>query len=122
MWSEIAREIWHVGNRPIYVILLLGSEEEWQLYNIYARDSGLKGVDVVVECAPLPDNEIIVHMPGMTMEEIIVDPIAVEVPRQEEWQCVVTHRVSLGSELAKMNSKSLNLALVRDEFDGDTFD
>jgi hypothetical protein len=29
--------------------------------------------------------------------------------------------VSLGSELAKMNSESLNLALVRDEFDADTF-
>jgi hypothetical protein len=30
--------------------------------------------------------------------------------------------VSLGSELAKTNSESLNLALVSDEFDADTFD
>jgi hypothetical protein len=40
---------------------------------------------------------------------------------QEECQDV-THMVSLGSKLAKMNSESLNLALVRDEFDIDIFD
>jgi hypothetical protein len=45
----------------------------------------------------------------------------VEVPSQEKYQGV-THMVSLGSELAKMNSESLNLVLVSDEFDADTFD
>jgi hypothetical protein len=30
--------------------------------------------------------------------------------------------VCLGSELAKANSEALSLALVRDEFDADTFD
>jgi hypothetical protein len=34
----------------------------------------------------------------------------------------VTHRVSLASELAKTNSKVLNLAVVIDEFDANTFD
>jgi hypothetical protein len=33
-----------------------------------------------------------------------------------------THRVSLGSELAKINSEALNLAVVTDEFDDETFD
>jgi hypothetical protein len=60
-------------------------------------------------------------MTSMTTEEIIVDPIVVDVPRQEECQSI-THRVSLGSELAKTNSESLNLALIRDEFDINTFD
>jgi hypothetical protein len=45
----------------------------------------------------------------------------VEQPSQEEWQGL-THRISLGSELVKMNSESLNLALVTDEFDADTLD
>jgi hypothetical protein len=45
----------------------------------------------------------------------------VEQSSQEKWQGV-THRVSLGSELVKMNSESLNLALVTDEFDADTLD
>jgi hypothetical protein len=33
-----------------------------------------------------------------------------------------THRVGLGSELAKINSEALNLAVVTDEFDNETFD
>jgi hypothetical protein len=33
-----------------------------------------------------------------------------------------THRVSLGSELAKTNSEALNLAMVTDEFDDEIFD
>jgi hypothetical protein len=33
-----------------------------------------------------------------------------------------THRVSLGSKLAKTNSEPLNLAVVTDEFDDETFD
>jgi hypothetical protein len=33
-----------------------------------------------------------------------------------------THRVSLGSELAKTNSEALNLAIVTDEFDDEIFD
>jgi hypothetical protein len=40
----------------------------------------------------------------------------VEQLSQEEWQGI-THRVSLGSELAKTNSESLKFALVTDEFD-----
>jgi hypothetical protein len=86
-----------------------------------AIDSGLKGAEVVVECAPLPGGEITVHGMGITTKKIIVDPIDVEVPSQDECRGV-THRVSLGSELAKTNSESLNLALVTDEFDVDTFD
>jgi hypothetical protein len=62
-----------------------------------------------------------VHGTGITTEDIIVGPIVIEVPSQEECQGL-THRVSLCSELVKINSESLNLALVRDEFDADTFD
>jgi hypothetical protein len=40
----------------------------------------------------------------VTTEDTIADPIAVEQPSQEEWQGV-THRVSLASELAKINSE-----------------
>jgi hypothetical protein len=40
---------------------------------------------------------------------------------QEEWQGA-THRVSLGSELAKTNSEALNLAVVTNEFDDEMFD
>jgi hypothetical protein len=61
------------------------------------------------------------HEMSMTTDEIIVDPIVVEVPSQEQCQGA-THMVSLGSELVKTNSESLNLALVRDEFDADTLD
>jgi hypothetical protein len=56
----------------------------------------------------------------MRIEETIANPIAVEQLRQEECQGV-THMVSLSSELAKTNSEALNLAVVRDEFDADTF-
>jgi hypothetical protein len=45
----------------------------------------------------------------------------VEQLTQEEWQGV-THRVSLGSELVKINYEALNLAVVTNEFDTDTFD
>jgi hypothetical protein len=45
----------------------------------------------------------------------------VEQPTQEEWQGC-THRVRLGSELAKINSEAINLAVVTDEFDADTYD
>jgi hypothetical protein len=69
----------------------------------------------------LPSGEIPVHEMGVTIEETIADPIVVEQPTQEEWQGV-THRVSLGSELAKTNSKALNFAGVTDEFDTDMFD
>jgi hypothetical protein len=53
--------------------------------------------------APLLVGEINVHDTGVTIEETIADPIVVEQPSQEEWQDV-THRVSLGCELAKTNS------------------
>jgi hypothetical protein len=87
------------GNRPIYVMLPLRSEDEWLLYKSCASELGLKGVTVVAEVAPLPS------------EEIIVDPIAVEHVSQEELYSA-TQRVSLGSELAKTNSEALNLAVV----------
>jgi hypothetical protein len=91
------------------------------LYKTYARDSGLKGVEVVAECTSLPAGEMTVRGMIMTMKENIVDPIAVEIPSQEKCQGV-THMVSLGNDLVKMNSEYLNLTLVRDEFDANTFD
>jgi hypothetical protein len=81
----------------------------------------LKGAKVVTEIAPLSDSEITVHEMGVMIEESIADPITVEQPNQEEWHGV-THRVSLASELAQTKSESLNLAVVRDEFDANTFD
>jgi hypothetical protein len=69
----------------------------------------------------LSDGEITVHETSMMIEVTIADPIVIGQPSQEECQGV-THRVSLSSELVKMNSESLNLAFVRDEFDTDTFD
>jgi hypothetical protein len=80
----------------------------------------LKGAEVVSKIASLPVDEINVHDIGVTIEETIADPIEVEQPIQEEWHGV-THRVSLGSELAKINSKALNLTVVSDEFHADTF-
>jgi hypothetical protein len=64
----------------------------------------------------LPVGEINIHETGVMIEETIADSITVEQPSQEEWQSV-THRVSLGSELAKTNSEDLNLAMVTDDFD-----
>jgi hypothetical protein len=42
-------------------------------------------VQVVAEMTPLPGGEMIVHKTGITTEEIIADPIALEQPSQEEW-------------------------------------
>jgi hypothetical protein len=81
----------------------------------------LKGTEVVGVIAQLSTGEITVHEDGVTMKEIIADPITIEQPSQEELQGVI-HMVSLASELAKTNSKALNLAVVTDEFDADTFD
>jgi hypothetical protein len=108
-------------NRSIYVMLHLGSEYECQLYKSYASQSGSNGAEIVAEIASLSGGEITIHETGVTTEEIIVDPIAVQQVSQEEWQGA-TYRVSLGSELAKINSESLNLAVVTDEFDDETFD
>jgi hypothetical protein len=91
------------------------------LYKSCASESGLKGVEVVVEIASLPSGEITVQETGVTTNEIIVDPIAVEQASQEELHGA-THRVSLGSELVKINSEALNLAVITDEFDDKTFD
>jgi hypothetical protein len=91
------------------------------LYKSCASESGLKGAEVVVEVAPLSSGEMTVQEMGVTTEEIVVDHIAVEQASQEELHGV-THRVSLGSELAKTNSEALNLAVVTDEFDDETFD
>jgi hypothetical protein len=108
-------------NRPIYMMLPLGSEDECQLYKSGASESGLKGTEIVAEIASLPSGEITVQETGVTIEEIIVDPIAVEQASQEEWHGA-THRVSLHSELVKINFKALNLAVVTDKFDDETFD
>jgi hypothetical protein len=59
------------------------------LYKSCANQSGLKGADVVAEIAPLPGGEITVHETGVTIEETIADPIAVEQPTQEEWQVLL---------------------------------
>jgi hypothetical protein len=48
------------GNRPIYVMLLLRSEDEWLLYKSCANESGLNGADVVSEIVSLPSGEITV--------------------------------------------------------------
>jgi hypothetical protein len=81
----------------------------------------LKGVEVVGVIAPLSAGEIIVHEDGVTTEETIADPITIEQLSQEELQGV-THTANLASELVKTNSEALNLAVVTDEFDTDTFD
>jgi hypothetical protein len=64
------------------------------LYKFCASQSGLKGAKVVAEMAPLSGSEITVYEMGVTTEETIADPIAVERLSQEEWHGV-THRVSL---------------------------
>jgi hypothetical protein len=101
-------------------MLSLGSEDEWHLYKSCARESELKGVEVVSEIALLPSGEITVQETSVMIEEIVVDPIAVEQASQEEWHGA-THRVSLGDELAKTNFETLNVAVVTDEFDDETF-
>jgi hypothetical protein len=101
------------GNRLINVMLPLGSEDAWQLYKFCASQSGLKGAEVVAEITPLSGGEITVQETGVTTDDIIVDPITVQQVSQEEWQGA-THRVSLGSELAKTNSEALNLTVVTD--------
>jgi hypothetical protein len=108
------------GNRSMYVILPLWSEDEWLLYKSCASESGLKGAEVGAEIAPLP-SEITVQETGATTDEIVVDPIVVEQASQEEFHGD-THRVSLGSELTKINYEALNLTMVTDEFDDEIFD
>jgi hypothetical protein len=81
----------------------------------------LKDADVVAEIAPLSAGEITVHETSVTTKETITNHIAVEHPSQEELQGV-THRVILVSELEKIISEALNLAVVTDEFDTDMFD
>jgi hypothetical protein len=73
------------GNWPIYVVLPLGSKDEWQMYKSCASQSKLKGAEVVAEITPLCVGEINVHETGVTIEETIADAIAVEHPSQEEW-------------------------------------
>jgi hypothetical protein len=105
----------------MYTMLPLGLEDVWQLYKSCASESGFKGAQVVAEIALLSGGEITVHETGVMKEETIAVPIVVEQSTQEEWQGV-THRASLGSELATINSEALNLAVVTDGFDADTFD
>jgi hypothetical protein len=68
------------GNRPIYMMLSLGSEDECQLYKSCASQYGLKGAEVGV-ISLLSTGEIIVHEDDVTMEETIADPITIEQPR-----------------------------------------
>jgi hypothetical protein len=68
------------GNTPIYVMLPIGSEDEWHFYKSCTSQSGLKGVEVVTEIAPLSTGKINVHETSVTTEEIVADPIAVEHP------------------------------------------
>jgi hypothetical protein len=91
------------------------------LYKFNTSQIGLKSAEVVAEVALLSVGEITVHEMSVMTEEIVVDPIAVQQVSQEEWQGA-THRVSLGSELVKTNFKALNLVVVTDEFDDETFD
>jgi hypothetical protein len=91
------------------------------LYKSCAIELGLKGAEVVAEIASLPSGDITVQETGVTTKEIVVDPITMEQVSQEELDGA-THRVSLGSELAKINYEALNLAVVTDEFDDETFD
>jgi hypothetical protein len=72
------------GNRPIYVMLPLRSEDGWLLYKSCASESGLNGAELVAEIALLPSGEISVQETGVMTEEIVVDPIAVEQASQEE--------------------------------------
>jgi hypothetical protein len=44
----------------------------------------LRGAKVVAEIAPLPSGEITIQATGVTTEEIVVEPIAVEQASQEE--------------------------------------
>jgi hypothetical protein len=81
----------------------------------------LKGTEVVGVIASLSAGEITVHEDRVTTEETIADPITIEQSSQEELQGV-THTVSLASELEKINSEALKLAVVTDEFDTNTFD
>jgi hypothetical protein len=81
----------------------------------------LNGAEVVRVIAPLSAGEIIVHENGVITEETIADSITIEQPSQDELHGV-THMASLASELAKTNSEALNLAVVTNEFDIDTFD
>jgi hypothetical protein len=90
------------------------------LYKSCVIQSGLKSAEVVGVIAPLFVSEITVHEDGVTTKETIADPITIEQPRQEELQGV-THTVNLASELVKINSEALNLVVVIDEFDVDTF-
>jgi hypothetical protein len=53
MQVEVAQEISHGGNRPVYVMLPLRSEDKWKLHKECARDSGLKGAEVIAEVVPL---------------------------------------------------------------------
>jgi hypothetical protein len=91
------------------------------LYKSCASESGLKGAEVIAEIAPLPSGEITVQETSVMTEEIVVEPITVEQGSQEELHGA-THRVSLGSKLVKTNSEVLNLALVTNKFDDETFD
>jgi hypothetical protein len=49
------------GNRLIYMMLPLQSEDEWLLYKSCVNESGLKGVEVVTEIASLPSGEITIQ-------------------------------------------------------------
>jgi hypothetical protein len=85
------------GNRPIYMMLPLGSEDEWQLYKSCASQSGLKGVEVVGVITSLFAGEITVHEDRVTTEETIVDPITIEQPSQRSCRVLLIWSAWLAS-------------------------
>jgi hypothetical protein len=48
------------------------------LYKSYANESGLKGAEVVAEITSLPSGDIVVQETRVTIDEIVVDSIALE--------------------------------------------
>jgi hypothetical protein len=52
-------------NKPIYMMLPLGFEDEWQLYKSCASQSRLKGVEVVSHPVPSNEPEASVRVPRM---------------------------------------------------------
>jgi hypothetical protein len=64
-------------------MLPLESEDGWKFYETCARDSRLKGAEVVSEVVSLTGGEILVQGTSMT-KEVIADPIIVEQPSQNE--------------------------------------
>jgi hypothetical protein len=57
------------------------------LYKSCGSQSGLKGVEVAAEIAPLHVGEIIIHETGVMIEETVSGPIAVEAVLRHFHRC-----------------------------------